>query len=119
MHALQDLDYVGVDDSEELEQDTGDACTCLMYLNPTDTAKHLMHEWRHVCIVTNGNNQPAWNAVSARSDTPTSMHACLGRSTSTVRVSFFGTPLAAVRGRVAEQHSLHVARCSPGSGAGR
>ena len=60
---LQGLDYVGVDDSELPEQETDNACTGLMYLNPTDKAKALLGRWRDTCQALNNNNQPAWNAV--------------------------------------------------------
>ena len=46
---MQGLDYVGVDDSEQPEQETDNACTGLMYLNPTDKAKALMRAWRDTC----------------------------------------------------------------------
>ncbi len=60
---MQGLDYVGVDDGELEEQETINACTGLMFLNPTDTAKELLGKWRYTCQVYNSNNQPAWNAV--------------------------------------------------------
>ena len=57
----QDLDYVGVDDSEQPEQETENACTGLMYLNPTDKAKALMRAWHDTCQEQRFLNQPAWN----------------------------------------------------------
>jgi hypothetical protein len=59
----QDLDYVGVDDSEQPEQETDNACTGLMYLNPTDKARALMRAWHDTCQEQKFLNQPAWNEV--------------------------------------------------------
>lgn len=60
---MQGLDYVGVDDSELPEQETDNACTGLMFLNPTEKAKVLLGQWRDTCQALNNNNQPAWNEV--------------------------------------------------------
>lgn len=61
----QGLDYVGVDDSEqnEPERDTDNACTCLMYLNPTSAAKALLRDWHGACLARRYNNQQSWNQV--------------------------------------------------------
>jgi hypothetical protein len=74
---MQGLDYVGVDDSELPEQETDNACTGLMFLNPTDTAKALLGKWRDTCQALNNNNQPAWNAVGHWSTSLICMQTCL------------------------------------------
>ena len=62
---MQGLDYVGVDDSEKPEQETDNACTGLMYMNPTEKAKSLLQQWHDTCQEQKYLNQPAWNNVRA------------------------------------------------------